>query len=90
MPTFQGQLTEEQLLQLIAYIKSLGRPRRADGAPAHADEQTELHDVDGATTCNADYGIWSWLLTPDHKRIAHPLPDLDHVHLPARRRSSRC
>ena len=26
MPTFQGQLTEDQLLQLIAYIKSLGQP----------------------------------------------------------------
>jgi cytochrome c oxidase subunit 2 len=24
MPTFQGQVSEEQLLQLIAYIKSLG------------------------------------------------------------------
>ncbi|MBD0370416.1 MAG: cytochrome c oxidase subunit II [Pyrinomonadaceae bacterium] len=26
MPTFQGQVSEEQLLQLIAYIKSLGAP----------------------------------------------------------------
>ena len=26
MPTFQGQLTEDQLLQLIEYIKSLGKP----------------------------------------------------------------
>ena len=24
MPTFQGQVSEEQVLQLIAYIKSLG------------------------------------------------------------------
>ena len=24
MPTFQGLVTEEQLLQLIAYVKSLG------------------------------------------------------------------
>ena len=30
MPTFQGQVTEEQLLQLIAYVRSLG----AQGAPA--------------------------------------------------------
>lgn len=29
MPTFQGQITEEQLLRLIVYIKSLGAP----GAP---------------------------------------------------------
>ena len=26
MPTFQGQLSEEQILQLIAYIRSLGEP----------------------------------------------------------------
>ena len=28
MPTFQGLVTEEQLLQLIAYVKSLSAPRR--------------------------------------------------------------
>jgi cytochrome c oxidase subunit II len=39
MPTFQGLVTEEQLLQLIAYIKSIG-PRgeptgtASPGAPA--------------------------------------------------------
>ena len=33
MPTFQGLVTEEQLLQLIAYIKSLSTP---GGAPAGA------------------------------------------------------
>ena len=27
MPTFQGLVTEEQLLQLIAYVKSLSQPR---------------------------------------------------------------
>jgi len=26
MPTFQGQITEEQLLQLIVYVKSLALP----------------------------------------------------------------
>ena len=26
MPTFRGLVTEEQLLQLIAYVKSLGEP----------------------------------------------------------------
>ena len=26
MPTFQGQLGEEQILQLTAYIKSLAKP----------------------------------------------------------------
>jgi cytochrome c oxidase subunit 2 len=33
MPTFEGQVTEEQLLQLIAYIKSLGPKERIDTAP---------------------------------------------------------
>jgi cytochrome c oxidase subunit 2 len=28
MPTFQGLVTEEQLLQLIAYVKSLGGPQQ--------------------------------------------------------------
>ena len=27
MPSFQGQLSEEQLLQLVAYIKSLSTPK---------------------------------------------------------------
>jgi cytochrome c oxidase subunit 2 len=29
MPTYEGQLTEDQLLQLVAYIKAIGNP---DGA----------------------------------------------------------
>ena len=33
MPTFQGLVTEEQLLQLIAYVKSLQAPTRAGGGP---------------------------------------------------------
>ena len=32
MPTFQGQVSEEQLLQLIAYIKSLKARPAPDGA----------------------------------------------------------
>jgi cytochrome c oxidase subunit 2 len=28
MPTFQGQVNEEQVLQLIAYVKSLGSEER--------------------------------------------------------------
>ena len=31
MPTFQGQLTEEQLLELIAYVHSLGQTAAAEG-----------------------------------------------------------
>ncbi len=33
MPTFKGQVTEVQLLQLIAYIKSLGTEQRNTGTP---------------------------------------------------------
>ena len=32
MPTFQGLVTEEQLLQLIAYVRSLRRRGRAGGS----------------------------------------------------------
>lgn len=32
MPTFKGQLTEEQILQLVAYIKSLGPSQETTGA----------------------------------------------------------
>jgi cytochrome c oxidase subunit 2 len=34
MPTFQGQVNEEQVLQLIAYIKSLATPEAAAGRAA--------------------------------------------------------
>jgi cytochrome c oxidase subunit 2 len=37
MPTFQGLITEEQLLQLIAYVKSLSEPG-AQGGPAAATQ----------------------------------------------------
>ena len=31
MPTYQGQIDEEQMLQLIAYVKSLGAEERTNG-----------------------------------------------------------
>jgi cytochrome c oxidase subunit 2 len=31
MPTFQGQIDEEQVLQLVAYVKSLGLQERSNG-----------------------------------------------------------
>ena len=34
MPSFQGQVTEEDLLQLMEYIKSLGKPAAAGGGVA--------------------------------------------------------
>src|SRR5262249_18067422 len=36
MPTFKGQVTEEQVMQLIAYIKSLGNGGPAAGANSGA------------------------------------------------------
>ena len=46
MPTFQGLVTEEQLLQLIAYVKSLsqpeGTPPAGASAPAPQGGQPEI------------------------------------------------
>ena len=33
MPTFQGQISEDQILEIIAYIKSLATTPGATGAP---------------------------------------------------------
>lgn len=40
MPTFEGQVSEEQLFQLIAYIKSIG-PAQPDGAPPENPSDAE-------------------------------------------------
>jgi cytochrome c oxidase subunit 2 len=34
MPTFQGQVSEEQLLQLVAYIKSIGQKSAGEAGTA--------------------------------------------------------
>jgi cytochrome c oxidase subunit II len=39
MPAFQGQISEENLMQLIAYIKSLKKPEPAAGAPKSEHKQ---------------------------------------------------
>jgi hypothetical protein len=46
MPTFQGLVTEEQILQLIAYVRSLGQiaPPAATGGAAPAAPQTPGKD----------------------------------------------
>ncbi len=50
MPTFQGQLNEEQILQLVAYIRSLGPAGQAQqgGAASGAGSQTQT--TSGPTT----------------------------------------
>ena len=70
MPTFQGQINEEQVLQLIAYVKSLGLGRKDERQMSTAI--ADLHETPadlGVNYLNASYGISSWLLTKDHKRI---------------------
>lgn len=44
MPTYQGQLTEEQLLQLVSYIKSLA-PAQTDGINATAPARSNNPSV---------------------------------------------
>ncbi|HSO75537.1 MAG TPA: cytochrome c, partial [Blastocatellia bacterium] len=41
MPTFQGQVTEEQLLELVAYIKSLSAKRSSE-APGGSSTPAQL------------------------------------------------
>jgi mono/diheme cytochrome c family protein len=36
MPTFSGIVSEEQLLSLIAYVKSLSQPQQAKPEPGRA------------------------------------------------------
>ena len=70
MPTFQGLVTEEQLLQLIAYVRSLGQQAAAaNDAAGLVGRDTENH-MDTVSYLNDGHGIKSWLLTKDHKRIA--------------------
>ncbi len=51
MPTFQGQVSEDQLLQLIAYIKSIGNPTAA-GAKANAGNSTGKVDANKPAVAN--------------------------------------
>ena len=54
MPSFEGKVSEDQLLRLVAYIKSIGR--------------TPTMNEDNYL--NAGYSLRSWFFTTDHKRIA--------------------
>ena len=77
MPTFQGLVTEEQLLQLIAYVRSLGQQAAAG------------HDAAGIVgRIQESYGNrelpqrrpWHQVLAVDERPQAHraPLPRVDH------------
>jgi cytochrome c oxidase subunit 2 len=49
MPTFQGQITEDAIMQLIAYIKSLGGQPAAHAAPAAATPSPAVEEKPQAT-----------------------------------------
>jgi cytochrome c oxidase subunit II len=44
MPTFQGLVTEEQLLQLISYVRSLSQPGQAPGGAAASPQMPQASD----------------------------------------------
>ena len=67
MPSFQGQLNEEQILELIAFVKSLGAQERTASMSAAA---VDLPVESRVNYLNVNYGWRSWLFTVDHKRIA--------------------
>ena len=88
MPTFQGQVSEESLMALVAYVKSLAQPQQKRSGeqrspllpirrtcsevirPRGCDMATAVQTVERENYLNSNYGIKSWLLTTDHKRIA--------------------
>ena len=63
MPTFKGQLTEEQILHLVAYIKSLSPPQGTTRAPATqaspsaSPASTGRSNVNSSTTPMANQNV---------------------------------
>jgi cytochrome c oxidase subunit 2 len=49
MPSFQGQVSEEQLQQLIAYIKSIGPPEATNVKAGAGKDTTKTHGAGSAT-----------------------------------------
>jgi cytochrome c oxidase subunit 2 len=66
MPTYQGQLSEEQVLQLIAYIRSLGSTQQDAGATTGSHPQSS----NAATTTGA--------VAPDSQRSNPLAPTQPH------------
>ena len=56
MPTYQGQVTEEQLLQLVSYIKSLA-PSQTDGIDATAPARENNPRTGAPTIDTLDQGL---------------------------------
>ena len=101
MPTYQGQISEDGLIDLVEYIKQLNSQYRIqqtidNSGASPSDWRYAAGDIrSGASTrdgeamstivytagpvdshaaegfyLNKEYGLKSWLLTGDHKRIA--------------------
>ena len=83
MPTFQGLVSDDQLNALVAYVKSLSQPAIRAGRRHRCRDQSATQEAAGAISMASvttiperdnyltnGYGIKSWLLTTDHKRIA--------------------
>ena len=81
MPTFQGLVSEESVIALVEYVKSL---RTTDAAVNRDGRRTERHGTGTlqrtgktmastaaplVTYLNHEHSVASWLLTKDHKRI---------------------
>ena len=85
MPTFQGLISEEELLQLIAYIRRSAAAPRANGAAHRSSRPDQSGGHDAATGrpnyLNADHG--AQVVAPDDR------PQADRAPVPrARSRSS--
>ena len=84
MPTFQGLISEENLVALIEHVKSCRRRRPAAAAdgPTTGPDTLPRRRVRRSKPCwtrsrcperhylHNGHGLRSWLLTKDHKRIA--------------------
>ena len=68
MPTFQGLLSEEQLLQLIAYVKSL---KPAEGSPATPQSQGAGYAPAPTTYAQEDW-VSTQKVAPQHPPLMTP------------------
>ena len=85
MPSFAGQIGEEDLVKLIAYIKSLA-PRSSRHERARRSLRAARRSMPSANYLTDGCTLRSWLLTTDHKRIALLYLGSHHVLLLHRRR----
>src|SRR6185437_4374695 len=68
MPTYQGQISEDGLIDIVEFIKQLQSNYRIQQTFVTADSN-QASPTTPSVGSNQD-GLLSWLLTGDHKRIA--------------------